>query len=78
VRPEWDLFRLLGLLPPDGTKGRADLDVYDSGGVIGGVNIKYARRVDNRQYSGYANAYACLAAQRRDVRRPAPGRPSAK
>ncbi|MFB3893655.1 MAG: hypothetical protein ACE15C_16705 [Phycisphaerae bacterium] len=60
VQTEWDLFRLLGMVPPDGTKGRVDFDVYSKGGVLGGVNLKYARRVDNRQYSGYANLYGLL------------------
>jgi hypothetical protein len=49
---EWDLFRLLGLVRPEGFKGLLDLNVYERGELVG-VNIKY----DRPTYSGYWMAY---------------------
>ena len=55
VETEWYLFRLLGLVEPDGFKGRLELDYYDRG-LMGGVNLKYVRK----DYSGYAMAYGLI------------------
>jgi len=48
VETEWHLFRLLGLLKPEGFKGRVELDWLERG-VIGGINLSYARE----NFSGY-------------------------
>jgi hypothetical protein len=56
VDSDWNFFRLLGFLEPDGY--RADLDVEaGKDGVIGGVNLKYTRRTDDREYTGYWKFY---------------------
>ncbi len=52
VETQWHLFRLLGLLEPEGVKGRLNLDWYERG-VLGGIDLDYARREKNRQYSGF-------------------------
>jgi len=52
VETEWHLFRLLGLVPPDGFKGTAEFNYYDRG-LLGGVNLRYARE----NYNGYALVY---------------------
>lgn len=56
VQTEWDLFRLLGMLTPQGVRSDLDLEAYQEGVVIG-VNTKYARREGDRQYSGYSKFY---------------------
>jgi hypothetical protein len=52
VETEWYLFRLLGLVAPQGFKGTVELDAYQHGEVIG-ADMKYARQ----SYSGYSKLY---------------------
>jgi len=49
---EWDLFRLLGLIRPEGFRGQLDLNIFEHSDVVG-VNVKY----DRPTYSGYWMAY---------------------
>jgi hypothetical protein len=49
VKSQWHLFRLLGVVRPDGYKGLVDLD-WSERGPRGGAQIEYARR----NYWGYA------------------------
>ncbi len=62
---EWSLFRLLGLIEPQGFKGRFGLDWYERG-VLAGVNIKYEKQLANRSYSGYWLMYGMLDDRQRD------------
>lgn len=66
VETEWDLFRLLGLIQPDGATATLDLNAY-ANGVIGGVDTKYARRDAQRQYSGYWKFYGIVDSTRKDT-----------
>ncbi|MFP3938286.1 MAG: hypothetical protein ACLFVW_08080, partial [Phycisphaerae bacterium] len=52
VETEWHLFRLLGLVRPEGYNAELELNWYDRGPFIG-TDISYSR--DN--YSGYSLAY---------------------
>ncbi len=61
VETEWDLFRLLGLVRPDGFRGRLELDVYERGEVAG-VTVDYTRPT----YSGYWLAYGVLDRNQKD------------
>lgn len=61
VNTEWHMFRLLGLVAPDGFKGRADLGFYKHG-TAGGLNLEYLR--DN--FSGYAAAYGIVGGRGED------------
>ncbi|MCK5114360.1 MAG: hypothetical protein KAR11_06320 [Phycisphaerae bacterium] len=49
---EWHLFRLLGLVKPEGFSAYLTANVYQKV-VQMGVNLDYERREGNRQYSGY-------------------------
>ena len=49
VETQWHLFRLLGLIKPEGFKGRLNLDWLERG-VVTGVDLDYARR----NFSGYS------------------------
>lgn len=68
VQTRWDLFRLVGLLQPEGVKGTVDLEAYSSG-ALGGVNLDYARRAGGRQYSGYDKFYGVLGSDEDDFGR---------
>lgn len=57
LETEWDLFGLLGLATPEGTRANLELD-YLSRTSLAGVDYKYARRTDQRQYTGYGLLYA--------------------
>jgi len=61
VESEWNLFRLLGLVAPDGYSARLEADYYERG-WMGGVNLKYSR--DN--YSGYTMAYGLIDTEQED------------
>ena len=66
VTTEWHLFRLLGLVKPEGVKGRFRLDWYERG-VLGGVNIRYAKRdVRGHEYSGYSLSHGLLDRRQKD------------
>lgn len=65
VQTEWELFRLLGLLKPEGFSGRLDFEVYERG-VLAGVDVDYARRSHGRQYSGYTRFYGLLDNEQED------------
>jgi hypothetical protein len=52
VDTEWNLFRVLGLLAPQGFHGRMDLAYYERG-LLGGAEMDYARTTADRRYSGY-------------------------
>ncbi len=49
---EWHLFRLLGLVEPEGTTANVIASGYTRGAHLG-VDAEYQRRDENRQYSGY-------------------------
>jgi hypothetical protein len=53
---KWHLFRLLGLIKPEGFKGQANLGVY-SKGVVGGADVEYLRE----NFSGYINAHGVIS-----------------
>ncbi len=61
VDTEWHLFRLMGLLRPEGFKGRLELNWHERGPEVG-VNIAYSRQ----NYSGYALAYGMIDEDRND------------
>jgi len=52
---QWHLFRLLGLIEPDGFDATLDLDWYDRGPFMG-VNIEY----DRETYHGYSMLYGMI------------------
>jgi hypothetical protein len=52
VNTKWHLFRLLGLVKPEGFKGLANLGIYDKG-ILGGADLEYLRE----SFSGYVNAH---------------------
>ncbi len=57
VETQWHLFRLLGLLRPDGVKGLLDLNFYERG-AMAGVDLEYARRdFRGNPYTGYSMLY---------------------
>jgi hypothetical protein len=62
VETEWDLFRLMGLVTPEGFRGNFNFDYYDHA-VASGVDIKYNR--DN--YSGYDTVYGLIDRYRKDT-----------
>ena len=55
VESQWDLFRLLGLLKPEGVRVSLDADFYSHAELVG-LEWDYARRSDNREYAGYGIA----------------------
>jgi hypothetical protein len=61
VETQWHLFRLLGLIPPEGFKGTLDLDWYERGWVSG-ADLNYSRP----NYSGYDMFYGVLDRGRED------------
>lgn len=61
VETEWFLFRLLGLVQPEGFKGTFDFDVYERG-VAAGVDLEYARDT----FAGYLLAYGVNDQERED------------
>ncbi|GAF95918.1 unnamed protein product, partial [marine sediment metagenome] len=61
VDTEWHLFRLLGLIRPEGFKGGAELGFHEDG-AVGGLNLEYLR--DN--FSGYAAAYGIVGGDDED------------
>jgi hypothetical protein len=52
---EWQLFRLLGLLEPEGFKGTLDLNWYDRGPFMG-ARLEY----DRETFSGYGQMYGLI------------------
>jgi hypothetical protein len=58
---EWHLFRLLGLLRPEGYRGRLELNWYERGPMVG-TKIWYARQ----DYHGYAFAYGLMDQEKKD------------
>jgi len=62
---QWHLFRLLGLVPPRGYQGRVNFDWYERG-LLGGVEVKYARSYLSRQYSGYWLLYGLYDSEQKD------------
>ncbi|MDY6912995.1 MAG: LPS assembly protein LptD [Planctomycetota bacterium] len=66
VETEWHLFRLLGLLKPEGVRGIFDMNYYEKR-VMAGVDINYARRdLRGNDYTGYFLAYGVLDRARSD------------
>jgi hypothetical protein len=62
VETEWDLFRLMGLVTPEGFRGNFDFDYYDHA-VAAGVDINYARDT----YSGYDKVYGLIDRYQKDT-----------
>ncbi|MBN1942630.1 MAG: hypothetical protein JW849_04970 [Phycisphaerae bacterium] len=52
---EWHLFRLLGLVKPEGVNARLQASGYEKGAVLG-ITGDYDREENDRQYSGYFKA----------------------
>jgi len=52
VNTEWHLFRLLGLVRPEGFDAKANFGIYRKG-ILGGADIEYLRE----SFSGYVNAH---------------------
>ncbi|MBL7221453.1 MAG: LPS assembly protein LptD [Phycisphaerae bacterium] len=61
VNTKWHLFRLLGLVRPEGFDGRANLGVYDKG-ITGGADIEYLRE----SFSGYIDAHGVTNQEGKD------------
>jgi len=61
VNTKWHLFRLLGLVSPEGFKGRANFGIYDKG-ILGGADLEYLRE----SFSGYVNAHGVLGHEGKD------------
>jgi len=61
VETQWNLFRLLGVLAPEGHSAKLELDWYERGG-FGGVEGDYTRP----NYSGYWLAYGLLDRRKKD------------
>jgi len=55
VASQWNLFRLLGLVKPEGFSGKLNLDWMERG-VIGGVELDYARK----NFTGYDLFYGVV------------------
>jgi len=55
IDTQWHLFRLLGLVAPEGYRGSLDLEVYEKG-LVGGTNISYAQST----YSGYNMLFGAI------------------
>jgi hypothetical protein len=53
---QWHLFRLLGLVKPDGVSAKLDANAYERGVVVG-TDIEYEKEEGPRQYSGYSLIY---------------------
>ncbi len=60
VETEWHLFRLLGLVRPEGVRARYELDWYEDG-VLTGIKYKYARQNELRRYSGYGRIFGLFS-----------------
>ncbi len=58
---QWNFFRLLGLLVPEGYSGKLDLNWYERG-AVGGLDIDYSRQ----NYSGYWLAYGMIDTEKKD------------
>lgn len=58
---QWYLFRLLGLVAPEGFRGTIDLGGWEHGGQVG-VNMKYSRQ----NFSGYDMVYDVYDARAKD------------
>ncbi len=56
VETEWQLFRLLGIVKPEGFSATLTASGYKKAALVG-VDMDYERREGNRQYSGYGLAY---------------------
>jgi hypothetical protein len=65
VETGWNLFRLLGLVAPEGMRGRLDLDYYERGLLLG-ADVQYARVSAERTYSGYWKVYGMLDRKKQD------------
>lgn len=61
VESEWHLFRLLGVLKPQGFNATLDLDWYKRA-PLAGVNVKY----DRETYSGYTMLHGLLDQENKD------------
>ncbi len=61
VETEWDLFRALGLVEPEGFSGGLEIDQYKRGTVLG-VTGDY----DRTRYSGYWDAYGVIDQEQED------------
>jgi len=61
VETKWHLFRLLGLLRPEGFRGRLNLDAMERG-AFAGIDLSYARE----KYSGYHILYGALDSDKED------------
>jgi hypothetical protein len=61
VNTKWHLFRLLGLVRPEGFDGRANIGIYEKG-LTGGADIEYLRE----NYSGYINAHGVTNQEGKD------------
>ncbi len=61
LETEWHLFRLLGLIRPEGYDGRLELNYYERG-MLAGARLEY----DRPTYSGYALAYGLIDQQEED------------
>jgi hypothetical protein len=66
VRSEWHLFRLLGLVKPEGVSARVHADYFEHGARLG-VDGDYERREENRQYSGYFKLEGIYDRKRNDI-----------
>lgn len=55
VESEWHLFRLLGLVKPEGVNARLQASAYEKGDLLG-VTGDYDREEQDRHYSGYFKA----------------------
>lgn len=58
---EWHLFRLLGLVPPQGVEATLELDVYKHG-YFAGVDVDY----DRETYHGYSKIYGLIDKEQKD------------
>ncbi len=55
VNTEWHMFRLLGLVKPDGFDGTLQFGIFGKG-VAGGMDLEYVRE----NFSGYVSGYGVL------------------
>ena len=61
VETEWNLFRMLGLVRPDGFRGRFEANWYERGPLVG-PRLKYERS----DYSGYAMLFGMMDQDQED------------
>ena len=65
IRSEWHLFRLLGLVQPKWIEAHLNAEYYEKGAILG-IDGRYARKEEDRQYAGYFRGDSVYDRKRED------------